>query len=142
MALVVVAERVTEGLRLRRTECGNEADYVRVGIAGPTLVGANAGDVVLESARERGAHVREDAVVDAVAREATVGADEDVSIDLSSAGLERLVRTIMFQRAWRCDSRVTLAWVETARAAATAVAKTAAKQSLSCIATRTVRSAI
>lgn len=74
-----------------RRERGNEADHVRVGIACPVLVWANAKDVVLEIAREGRAHVREDAVVDAVAGEAAVGADEDVSINLCSVGLERLI---------------------------------------------------
>ena len=110
-----------------RRERGNEADHVRVGIACPVLVGANAEDVVLEIVREGRAHVREDAVVDAVAGEATVGADEDVPIDLRSAGLVRSILRMPSQCASQRDSGVTLAWVATACTAATAVAKTAAK---------------
>lgn len=62
-------------------------NHVRIGVARPALVGSNAGDVVLELARERRAHPGVDAPVDAVAREASVSADEDVGIDLVSAGL-------------------------------------------------------
>lgn len=112
-------------------------NIVRVGVARPALVGTNTGNVVLELARERRAHPGGDAPVGAVAREASVGADEDVGIGLLSAGLQIEDVSGLFSvaetraRTWTAGEPVAAPF-----AAATAAARTAAKASLNCMAMR------
>lgn len=77
-----------------RTKSGSVG--LQVSNAAPSGVSTDAGDVILELGREVRAHAREEAVVRAVAAPLSVRADEEVSIDLSSASLwmERSARTM------------------------------------------------